>query len=104
MTVGGIPVHRVPLMVRIPLMVLVVLASAGGCTPYDPPFQGDHAAQHYKDDLEKCRTSSRETVRLRNAATPGRWLISPITGPPVVRAAIRKCMQDKGYVLGRADD
>jgi hypothetical protein len=87
---------------RMPLILLVVVAGVGGCTPYDPPLQGDHASQHYKDDLEKCRTSSREAVRLKNAATLGSWVISPFTGPPAVRAAMRKCMQDKGYVLEKA--
>jgi hypothetical protein len=87
---------------RMPLMVLVVLAGLSGCAPYDPPFQGDHASQHYRDDLGKCRTSSRESVRLKNAATPASWVISPFTGPPMVRAAIRTCMQGKGYVLEKA--
>ena len=68
------------------------------CSPYDPPMQGDHATDKYKDDLEKCRTTSREAVRIRNADTPWTWIISPFTGPPEVRAAIRSCMQGKGYV------
>jgi len=87
---------------RMTLMVLVVLAGVSGCSPYDPPFRGDHASQRYKDDLEKCRTSSREAVRLKNAATLESWIISPVTGPPAVRAAIRKCMLDKGYALEKA--
>lgn len=87
---------------RTPLILLVVLAGVGGCTPYDPPMQGDHAAQHYKDDLDKCRTSSREAVRLKNADTLGSWVLSPFTGPPAVRAAMRTCMQGKGYVLEKA--
>jgi hypothetical protein len=29
--------------------------------------------------------------------------MSPITGPPEVRAAIRKCMESKGYALEKAD-
>lgn len=56
-------------------------------------------SEHYKDDLEKCRTTSTESVRLKNAATIEKWIISPITGPPAVRAAIRTCMEGKGYVL-----
>jgi hypothetical protein len=87
---------------RMKLIFLVVLAGVSGCAPYDPPLQGDHASQHYRDDLKKCRTSSREAVRLKNAATLTSWVISPVTGPPAVRAAIRKCMQGKGYVLEKA--
>lgn len=87
---------------RIELFSLVVLAGVSGCAPYDPPLQGDHASQHYQDDLKQCRTSSREAVRLKNASTPGSWVISPVTGPPAVRAAIRKCMQAKGYALEKA--
>jgi hypothetical protein len=66
--------------------------------------EGDHTSEKYKADIETCRTSSTETVRLKNAATPGRWIISPITGPPAVRAAIRTCMGGKGYVLQKTDD
>jgi hypothetical protein len=89
-------------MRRIELFSLVVLASVSGCAPYDPPLQGDHTSQHYRDDLRQCRTSSREAVRLKNASTLESWVISPFTGPPAVRAAIRKCMQDKGYALKKA--
>ncbi|HEY2534253.1 MAG TPA: hypothetical protein VGJ20_41105 [Xanthobacteraceae bacterium] len=89
-------------MRRIELISLIVLAGVSGCAPYDPPFQGDHASQHYQDDLKQCRTSSREAVRLKNADTLGSWVVSPITGPPAVRAAIRKCMQGKGYALEKA--
>ena len=93
--VGCMRAHR-----RFPAM-LVVLAGISGCSPYEPPFQGDHASQHYQSDLASCRTSSRNAVRLKNAAAPGTWIISPITGPPEVRAALRQCMQDKGYVLAK---
>ena len=68
------------------------------------PPSGDHASERYKDDLEKCRTTSAESVRLKNAGTPERWIISPITGPPAVRAAIRICMEKKGYVLEKTED
>ena len=81
------------------LAIVVVLLGTSGCAPYNPPFQGDLTAQRYQSDLASCRTSSREAVRLKNAATPSSWIISPITGPPKVRAAIRKCMENKGYVL-----
>jgi hypothetical protein len=84
------------------LSLLVVGLS--GCAAYDPPIQGDHTSEKYKTDLEACRTTSREAVRLKNAATPQSWIISPITGPPEVRAAIRTCMTGKGYVLEKATD
>jgi hypothetical protein len=80
---------------------LVLLTGLSACSPYDPPIQGDHATDKYKDDLEKCRTTSREAVRIKNADTPWTWIISPFTGPPAVRAAIRSCMQGKGYVLAK---
>ena len=70
-----------------------------GCSDYDPPAAGDHTAAKYKTDLEACRTSSHHAVYLKNAGSPGTWMISPFTGPPEVRAAMRICMQGKGYVL-----
>ena len=84
---------------RAGLVILALLPGVTGCAEYDPRVQGDHTTEQYQADLEKCRTTSSEAVRLKNAATPGRWIISPITGPPAVRAAIRKCMAAKGYVL-----
>ncbi|HEY7580606.1 MAG TPA: hypothetical protein VH855_23700 [Acetobacteraceae bacterium] len=89
---------------RIPLVVSLVLTALNGCAGYDPPVQGDHTSEKYKTDLEACRTTSRETVRRKNAATPQSWIISPITGPPEVRAAIRACMTRKGYVLEKTAD
>jgi hypothetical protein len=84
--------------------VSVILTGLSGCAAYDPPVQGDHNADKYKTDLEACRTTSQETVRRKNAATPQSWIISPITGPPEVRAAIRACMSGKGYVLEKTED
>ncbi len=83
------PAHLVP----------AVFLAIAGCAAYDPPIAGDHAADKYKADLEACRTASQHSVYLSNARSPGPWIISPITGPPAVRAAIRTCMQGKGYVL-----
>ena len=85
------------------LPVLLLAESACGA-PYDPPVLGDHTSEQYKADLEKCRTASRESVRLKNAATPEKWIISPFTGPPAVRAAIRTCMAGKGYTLEKTED
>jgi hypothetical protein len=84
--------RRIYASLIIPLSVGVI-----GCTAYDPPVQGDRTSDKYKADLEQCRTSSTEAVRLKNARTPESWIISPITGPPAVRAAILKCMEAKGY-------
>ena len=82
------------------LSSLVLLLGVSGCgSPYDPPIQGDHNKDQYKTDLEACRKSSREAVRIKNADTPMTWILSPFTGPPAVRAAIRTCMTKKGYVL-----
>ena len=87
------------------LIIATLLLGVSACADsYDPPVQGDHSSQKYKDDLEKCRTTSTESVRLKNAATPGRWIISPFTGPPAVRAAIRSCMAGKGYTLEKTED
>jgi hypothetical protein len=88
----------------VPLAVWLVLAALNGCAGYDPPVQGDHTSEKYKTDLEVCRTTSRETVRRKNAATPQSWIVSPITGPPEVRAAIRTCMTGKGYVVEKTGD
>jgi len=77
----------------------VLLLGLSACAAYDPPVRADHASDRYRSDLEACRTSSSHSVYLKNAATPGTWIISPITGPPMVRAAIRACMQAKGYTL-----
>lgn len=86
-----------PLLTRLAGCLLAGCLLAG-CT-YDPPMQGDRTSERYKTDLETCRKSSMEAVRLKNADTLGTWIISPITGPPAVRAAIRTCMEGKGYAL-----
>jgi len=91
-------------LLHISLIVPALLLGASGCSSYDPPVEGDHTSERYKADLEKCRNTSTETVRLKNAATPGRWIISPITGPPAVRVAIRTCMEGKGYALQKTGD
>jgi hypothetical protein len=91
-------------LLHVVLIMSALLLGAGGCSAYDPPVEGDHASKKYQADVETCRTTSTETVRLKNAATPGRWIISPITGPPAVRAAIRTCMESKGYALQKTDD
>jgi hypothetical protein len=90
-------------LLHVSLIVPALLLGAG-CSTYDPPVEGDHTSEKYQADVETCRTTSTETVRLKNAATPGRWIISPITGPPAVRAAIRTCMVGKGYVSQKTDD
>ena len=81
--------------------LILPLLLLGSCGSYDPPIQGDHSTDKYKSDLQACRRSSHHAVYLQNAAGPGTWIISPIIGPPKVRAGIRSCMQDKGYVLTR---
>ena len=91
-------------LLHVALIVSALLLGPGGCGVYDPPVEGDHTSEKYKADVEMCRTTSTETVRLKNAATPGRWIISPITGPPAVRAAIRTCMEGKGYALQKTGD
>ena len=90
-----------PILLVVPALLLGVSACGA---PYDPPVQGDHTSEQYKADLEKCRTTSREKVRLKNAATPQSWIISPFTGPPAVRAAIRTCMAGQGYALEKTQD
>lgn len=80
-------------------LCFAALTGLSACSAYDPPVQGDHATEKYKADLEKCRSTSQEAIRIKNADTPFTWIISPFTGPPAVRAAIRTCMQGQGYVL-----
>ncbi len=89
---------------RVTFSVFMLLTGLSACAAYDPPVQGDHTSEKYKTDLETCRATSREKVRLKNAATPQSWIISPITGPPEVRAAIRACMAEKGYVLEKTSE
>jgi hypothetical protein len=84
------------------LFVIAILAGVSGCAACDPPVQGDRTSDKYKADLEGCRTSSTEAVRLKNASTIQSWIISPFTGPPAVRAATLKCMEGKGYALEKA--
>jgi hypothetical protein len=84
-------------------IALLILLTVAGCGEYDPPIQGDHTADRYKTDLEACRKTSSHAVYLKNAAAPGTWIISPIIGPPKVRAAIRACMQAKGYQLEKPE-
>jgi hypothetical protein len=84
---------------RFALVVPALLFGLTGCGRYEPPVQGDHNSAQYKSDLDKCRTSSAETLRLKNAATPSTWIMSLYTGPSEVRAAIRACMTQKGYAL-----
>jgi hypothetical protein len=87
------------------LIIATLLLGVSACADsYDPPIQGDHTSEKYKTDLEKCQTSSMESVRLKNAATLWSWMISPFTGPPAVRAAIRTCMTGKGYIVAKTDD
>ena len=85
-------------------ILCVLLFCLSGCSEYDPPVQGDHTSDKYKADLEQCRATSTEAVRLKNAATPQSWILSPFTGPPEVHALIRKCMSDKGYVVEKTED
>jgi len=84
-------------------IVTALLIGVSACAPYDPLVEGDHSSEKYKADLENCRVTSTEAVRLKNAGTPQTWVISPITGPPAVRAATRTGMQGKGYVLKAGD-
>ena len=99
-----LPVSTILIMLtcRTSLLCAALLLGLSGCgAPNDPPAEGDHSAEKYQADLQACRSSSAESVRRRNAATPGTWIISPFTGPPEVRAAIRTCMAGKGYTLAQ---
>ena len=62
---------------RVSLIIPALLLGASACgAPYDPPVQGDHTAEQYKADLEKCRTTSAD----RGLARPGTtvsWLPMP---------------------------
>jgi ABC-type glycerol-3-phosphate transport system substrate-binding protein len=92
-------------VLRTCLIVPALLLGLSGCgSPYDPPIAVDHTSAKYKTDIAKCQTSSAETVRLRNADTPWTWMISPFTGPPEVRTAIRACMEHDGYAVEKAQN
>jgi hypothetical protein len=102
---SGFRPHECMRWLALSLVISTFILGLSACgAPYDPPVQGDHASEKYKTDLEKCRTTSTESVRLKNAATPQSWIISPFTGPPAVRAAIRTCMAGKGYKLEKTED
>ncbi len=81
------------------VLVVLVLLPLTACATYDPHMAGAHPASQYEADLEGCRTSSREAVRLDNARFVWRWIGSAYRGPGEVRVAIRQCMEDKGYAL-----
>ena len=100
-TVAGLAAAaRRPWRCRAVAVLAVISMGLAGCSvPYDPPVQGDHASARYKADLGKCRSESAERVRIKNADTPTTWIKSAFTGPSEVRAAIRACMQAKGYPL-----
>ncbi len=90
---------------RLALIIsMLLLAVSAGCASYDPPVRGDHTSEKYKTDLEKCRADSTESVRLKNAATPGLWGDILTIRLPSVRAAIRACMAGKGYTLEQTGD
>ena len=78
-------------------LALLPLASCA----YDPAMMGAHPAPQYETDLQACRTTSREQVRLQNAKTLASWLTSPIHGPGMVRAAVRGCLEARGYAAAR---
>ena len=87
------------------LIVPILLLDLSGCgTSYDPPVAVDHTSAKYQTDIKKCQTTSAETVRRQNADTPWTWMISPFTGPPRVRTAIRTCMAHDGYVVETTGD
>ncbi len=85
---------------RATLVVLALLPLAA-CATYDPNMAGTHPAAQYDADLESCRTSSREAVRLDNARYLWRWIGSAYWGPGEVRTAIRQCMEGRGYALAQ---
>jgi hypothetical protein len=93
------PCHRGGLRWHAAAVAVMLLA---GCADYEPPVVGDQTSETYRTDLEKCRSASTEAVRLKNADNPGSWVISPFTGPPAVRAAIRTCLVGKGYEMAPA--
>ena len=73
---------------RVSLIIPALLLGASACgAPYDPPVQGDHTAEQYKADLEKCRTTSAD----RGLARPGTtvsWLPTPHSIPRGYRCAM----------------
>ena len=85
---------------RATLAVLALLLLAAWVT-YNANMAGTHPAARYDADLESCRTSSREAVRLDNAKYVWRWIDSAYWGPGEVPSAIRQCMEGKGYALAR---
>jgi hypothetical protein len=83
----------------VPILVIVAASLTLGACSYDPPMQGDHAAEKYQTDLKQCHDSVDPKVELQGRATFPNFLVSPITVPPRRRAGVRDCMVGKGYAL-----
>ena len=79
------------------LTILAALLPLAACATYDPHMAGAHPSSQYVADLASCRTVSREQVRQDNARFVWRWIGSAYYGPGEVRAAVRSCMEGKGY-------
>ena len=80
-------------------LTLAALLPLAACASYNPHMMGAHPAAQYDSDLASCRTVSREQVREENAKFVWRWIGSAYYGPGEVRAAVRSCMEGKGYAV-----
>ncbi len=69
-----------------------------GCA-YEPAIQ-DRSAPSYQADLQSCQDSGPAEVNARNAKTGLAWFSSPVRRPFQIRAAVRACMEGKGYKVG----
>lgn len=78
-------------------LVLAALLPLAACASYNPHMMGAQPVAQYDNDLQSCRTVSREQVRQDNAKTLFKWIGSAYYGPREVRTAIRGCMEGKGY-------
>jgi hypothetical protein len=70
-----------------------------GCGTYDPDMQGDHAAPQYKADLAACQKLAGPAAIKRVNSLGYLFLTYPISYPRARRAAVRTCMEGKGYKL-----
>ncbi len=69
-----------------------------GCA-FDPPVAGDHHAPKYVSDLAACREAAGKAAHHAVISRGYLFLTYPVSYPIEKRAALRKCMVDKGYTL-----
>ena len=79
-------------------MLLILSTVLAGCGGYAPRVTST-ASPTYQTDLVSCQDTSAAEVNRRNAKTGLAWFSSPFRRTFQIHAAIRGCMEAKGYTL-----